>query len=177
MVEPKGFHDYVTYRVKAIPPEGTYLEIGTLDGGSLLAAYEGSVVSGNPINFIAIDWYFKDILEVYQDQFKRLVERCAHISNLRYIKDNAYNVADEVEDNSIDVLLEDSDPSYENLVRHIQLYWPKLKDGGVWLGHDYGTFSGVTKGYNEAFRNDGRLLSEGSSLFIMEKVKGYKLNC
>lgn len=173
-----GWHSYLAQCVKAIPSGGTYLEIGTLTGGSLIAAYEGSKMSGNSINFIAIDWYFRD--PNYKDRYEELKKRCAHIPNLRYIGGLASEVVGEIEDDSVDVLLEDSDPTSENLVRHIQLYWPKIKNGGVWLGEDYYNekgqgFLNVKEVYDDVFRNNGKL-EPGTCLFVVEKVKDYRPN-
>lgn len=175
MVWLTDWHKYLTERVKVIPNGGTYLEIGTLNGCSLIAAYEGSKMSGNSINLIAIDWYFKHPL--YWKAFEKLQKRLCYIPNLRYIKGTAGSVSDQVEDNSVDVLLEDADSEYNVLKEHVRLYWPKIKEGGMWLGHDY--FTGpqngkpsVKKVYDEVFGDDGTLMMQ--TLFVVEKVKGYR---
>ncbi|GAG79317.1 unnamed protein product, partial [marine sediment metagenome] len=40
---------------KKIPDKGTYLEIGSSIGGSLICVYEGTKVSGTKIRFIGIE--------------------------------------------------------------------------------------------------------------------------
>lgn len=173
-----AWHTYLAQRVKTIPSGGTYLEIGTMNGDSLIAAHEGSRMSGNSINFIAIDWYFKD--KNYRDRYRMVKKRCAHIPNLRYIAGMAVDVVGEIEDNSVDVLVEDADSKYDVLVEHVRLYWQKIKDGGVWLGHDYYRGKGwgfidVKRAYDDVFGDNGRLAPE-VCLFVMEKVKGYRPN-
>ena len=170
------WHRYLAERVEAIPSSGTYLEIGTLNGCSLIAAYEGIKRSGNSVNLIAIDWYFIK-LKYYKDRWEKLQKRCAHIPNLRYIGGTAVSVSDRVDDNSIDVLLDDSDSFHDTLVKHIRLYWPKIKDGGVWLGHDYQTSKHtgipfVKRAYDDVFGDNGSL-APGTCLWVVEKVKGY----
>ena len=40
-------------------------------------------------------------------------------------------------DDMFDFIYLDSNHSYNNVKREIELYWPKLKSGGIFSGHDY----------------------------------------
>ena len=52
------------------------------------------------------------------------------------------------EDKSLDYIFIDGDHSYEGALRDCELYFPKIKNGGVFAGHDW-SFEGVQKAVNE----------------------------
>lgn len=127
---------------KRIPSGGTYLEIGSHLGGSLLCAYEATRASDNSVNFIAIQPVVTE----------ELLSNTEAIPHFRLIKSKSDMAKDEIENNSIDLLFIDGDHSYEQCKRDIENYWPKLKKGGVLLGHDYRkTTPGVIRAVNEIF--------------------------
>ena len=52
------------------------------------------------------------------------------------------------EDESLDYIFIDGDHSYEGALRDCELFFPKIKNGGVFAGHDW-SFEGVQKAVNE----------------------------
>ncbi len=46
-----------------------------------------------------------------------------------------------LEDNCLDFLFIDGNHSYENTLSDCQLYWPKVKQGGIFAGHDINLYS------------------------------------
>ncbi len=60
-----------------------------------------------------------------------------HWDYIKHHKDYSYNVADQFEDAEYDMLYIDGAHDYDSVVRDIELYMPKLKDGGIVCGHDY----------------------------------------
>jgi hypothetical protein len=77
--------------------------------------------------------------------------------NTRHFKDiiklhesYSYKVADNFIDGTIDFVYIDGDHNYEAVKRDIQLYLPKIKDGGIIAGHDYHEeWPGVIKAVEE----------------------------
>lgn len=62
------------------------------------------------------------------------------------------NYAPKVENKSIDVVYIDGDHSYEAVLKDLESWYPKLKEGGFLCGHDYnpvGKHKGVYKAVNE----------------------------
>jgi len=130
---------------KRIPSGGTYLEIGNHVGGSLLCAYEATRASDSSVNFIAIQ-------PAVTEQLLRNIEAIPHF---RLIKSKSDIAKNQIENSSIDLLFIDGDHSYEQCKRDIENYWPKLKEGGVLLGHDYHrNYLGVIRAVNEIFTQE-----------------------
>ena len=77
--------------------------------------------------------------------------------NTRHFKDiiklhesYSYEIADNFIDGTIDFVYIDGEHSYEAVKRDIELYLPKIKDGGIIAGHDYHeSWPGVIKAVEE----------------------------
>lgn len=65
----------------------------------------------------------------------------------------SYKAAKKVDDESLDFVFIDADHSYEECLRDITLWVPKVKKGGLISGHDYGDerFPGVIEAVHEFF--------------------------
>lgn len=152
---------HLFYCAKRIPTGGTYLEIGSFMGGSLLCAYEATRGSDKhtSVNFIAIE-------PAVTEQLLRNTEI---ISHLRFIKSKSDIAKNQIENNSIDLLFIDGDHSYEQCKRDIQNYWPKLKKDGVLLGHDYHKKFGVMQAVNEIFTQERVVLFKNCMSWSVKK--------
>ena len=73
----------------------------------------------------------------------------AHGSAVLVEKKAADAVAD-VPD-QVDYIFIDGDHAYEAVLSDIQLYLPKIRPGGIMMGHDYGSEKGVVKAVKECF--------------------------
>ena len=72
--------------------------------------------------------------ELYEYTKKRLEQFGARSEILRKTSGEA---APLFKDNSLDFVYIDANHSYEAVQEDIALWWPKLKEGGVFAGHDY----------------------------------------
>ena len=54
------------------------------------------------------------------------------------IEDYSNNAAKKIKDNSLDFVFIDGDHSYEAALFDMTTYWPKVKSGGLFAGHDAG---------------------------------------
>lgn len=117
---------------------GTYLEIGSHLGGSLVCAWE-TCSRGHPravdVRFISIDPFVagRKYAEAREKAFRA---NTAHINNEHYAE-YSHLVAHMIDDDSIDVLFVDGDHTYPAVKRDFLLYWPKVRSGGVLLAHDF----------------------------------------
>ncbi len=160
---------HLTHYAKMIPNGGTYLEIGSLWGGSLLCTYLATNISGALVNFIAID----PALASPSPQQKRFQNTTAGIPRLKAIALRSDEAKEQIKDGSVDLFFLDGDHHYEQVRRDIYNYWPKLKMGGIFLGHDYSDYHswwGVIDAANEIFGDTIVKLQGNSSMFFVKKI-------
>ncbi|GAG93413.1 unnamed protein product, partial [marine sediment metagenome] len=114
-------------QAKKIPDKGTYLEVTIYKGDSLALVNKAAKTARRTINLITVG---SKVGEKFRGQIK---------SNprLRIIELQAPLARDQIENNSVNLLFLDGARTYECVKRDIQDYWPKLKIGGIFLGHDY----------------------------------------
>ena len=73
-------------------------------------------------------------------------------TDLDIVKGDHNLLVDNYEDESFDYVYIDSDHSYEATSKDIELWWPKVKKGGILAGHDYNSRNklyGVVEAVNE----------------------------
>ncbi len=81
-------------------------------------------------------------------------EKEAHIKLAEYkhkitwIKEKSTDAAELIADNSLDFVYIDGNHAYEFVTKDISLYYPKVKEGGLFSGHDY-NYESVKKAVNE----------------------------
>lgn len=162
---------HLFYYAKRIPDKGTYLEIGSGFGGSVICAYLASQASDTEINFITIDRFFQ--YGPTQNWTKEtFIENTSFIPHLTLIYSVSDEAKDKIADNSIDLLFVDGNHHYEQVKRDLENYWSKLKTGGVLLGHDYqGPHPGVKRAADEVFGKEKLTLLKNSRIFMVKKWK------
>lgn len=95
------------------------------------------------LNIIAID---TNIKKFYNNEVKN-----RYGDRLVPIQGYSYAVADQIPDNSVDIVFIDADHSYESVKKDILSYTPKLKSNGWLTGHDI-DYPGVNKAVKELIR-------------------------
>lgn len=85
----------------------------------------------------------EDVLKKFCDTMKPYKNR---YKLLRMKSDDA---VDQFLDNSVDFVFIDGLHEYEQTLKDCQNYWSKVKDGGLFCGHDYKTIPGVNRSVNE----------------------------
>jgi len=79
--------------------------------------------------------------EFFKTAIKNIVEKGLR-GKIRIIKRRSDKIVTSFLDNSVDVLFVDGDHRFEAVLNDLEIWWPKLKKGGIMAGHDYGV-SGV----------------------------------
>lgn len=130
------------------------LELGTYDGNSSVMMIP--IIEKNNGHYIGIDWFYgtknpgwEEILKnapqahyfdpnQSDDTYARFVHNVkTAIKNPSWeevatiIRGKSAEVSDQVEDNSLDILIIDGDHRYSCVMKDIELYLPKLKNGGI----------------------------------------------
>lgn len=72
-----------------------------------------------------------------------------------FFEDYANNVLDKIPDGSLDFIFIDGDHSYEQAKNDITKWWPKVRTGGLFSGHDF-SLPGVTRAIKE-FRAENNI--------------------
>lgn len=152
---------YLFCYAKKIPRDGTYLEIKSWMGASAELVYKAARYSRKSINLITIG-------PNIDEEFLR---RMGSVPRLQSIKSHASAAKTQIKDRSVNLFFLDGARGYEFVKRDIQDYWPKLKIGGIILGHDYSDqkeHRGVVRAANETFGWNLQKL-ENSRMFLVEK--------
>ncbi len=95
---------------------------------------------------------FNDMFEYDWDLVKKEFKiNIRFFDNIIHHQDYSYNVVDKFEDGEYDFIYIDANHSYEGCKQDLELYLPKLRDGGMIGGHDYekSQWPGVVKAVNE----------------------------
>jgi hypothetical protein len=132
------------------------VEIGSWKGQStkvLLDASQGVVHAVDHFNGSPTD-ESKGFAQV-QDVYAQFLENVGHYENLKVHRMSSMDAVSEFEDGSIDMVWIDADHSHEGCSKDIDAWLPKVKNGGLICGHDYGVCSGVTTSVDDRFSDIG----------------------
>jgi hypothetical protein len=132
----------------------TLLEIGCFSGESAILWLPHCK------KYYGIDpWAWNN--EEYMYYFYKRTEN--YKDKITIYRDFSYNVHGKIENNSLDIIYLDGDHSYEIFKKDVELYLPKLKNGGYLCGHDYtDECDGIIKYIYEKFEKPDGLYEDGS---------------
>lgn len=91
----------------------------------------------------------------HQDKkYPVFVERLSGYSDrFTLLKDFSDNVVDHFEDESLDFIFIDGMHTYDQVLKDCRNYYPKVKPGGVFAGHDYRLIKEVKEAVDEFARS------------------------
>lgn len=134
------------------------VEIGVYDGVNAK-----NILENLPIKTL----YLIDPYKEYRDAAKHYGGKTLHIiskimetrlekyDNFIFLKNTSKKAVDDVP-NDLDFVYIDGCHKYNYVMRDIELYYPKVKNGGILGGHDYiDRHPGVIKAVNEFIENTG----------------------
>lgn len=160
--------------VNSFPSGSLFVEIGAWKGRSAVYMAEKIIESGKNIKFYTIDPFDgaggdydsdldvknKTLLERYKkniDPVKSYIETIVGFS---------YDAINNFEDGSIDFLFIDGDHRYPSVKKDLQMWFPKIKEGGIIAGHDYNEPScGVKQAVDEFFNFGAQQYNGGCWIF------------
>jgi hypothetical protein len=158
----------------------TFVEVGAWFGKSTNHLVTKIKESGKHINFTSIDtWKGTDDEQLHQnivntfngDIFYEFVDNTVLSNNygrFNTIKDTSKNAANNFSNSSIDFIMIDAGHSYEALIEDLNVWYNKVKPGGIISGDDYGVFDGVTRAANEYFYGQ---FQQGFRSFVRRKPR------
>lgn len=85
-----------------------------------------------------VDWDGTRVTQERQEETKiRCIRRLSQFGDrVSFFFEDSTKFAQTLKDESLDFIFIDGDHSYEATLKDCQLYWPKIKTGGMFAGHD-----------------------------------------
>lgn len=158
--------------VREFPSGSRFVEVGSWRGRS--ACFLGVEIhnSGKEIRLDCVDtWNGSeehvgyDILEndgLYKE-FISNIDPIAHIINP--IRMESLKAVDLYADESLDMVFLDASHKYEDIKADIEAWFPKVKPGGIFSGHDYPTWTQVVRAVDEFFPGRNFTVSENCWIY------------
>jgi len=158
-------------------PYGKFVEIGTWLGQSAVFMAVEIANSKKNIDFFCVDTWkgseeHMDDQRVVEDKlYETFLENIKPISEyiipMRLRSDQA---ASHFKDESLDFVFIDANHEYEEVKKDIELWYPKVKKGGIFAGHDYSdTWQGVVQAVNEWSQKNNIQISTAELCWITRK--------
>jgi predicted O-methyltransferase YrrM len=127
-----------------VPPGGVGIEIGVESGSFSTQILEAC----NPRQLWLVDCWEQQPQEVYNDhtnvatdaqvaRYIHVVSRFREDQRVRVVRTYSHFAVSLFEDGALDFVYIDADHSYEAVVADLKLWWPKVKAGGLFAGHDW----------------------------------------
>lgn len=141
---------------KQIPNGGIYLEIGSASGGSLMCVYLAMESINKSATYIAIDPFIPyeepgQQLHWKKEQFLKNTSRIPCVILINTTSDRAIGI---IKNNFVDLLFIDGMHTRGQPKKDIDNYFPKVKLGGILLGHDFKRFHPeVRRAVRQSFTN------------------------
>ncbi len=177
------FEDLYDRIVSESSPNGVFVEIGAWFGRSTAYFAQRIKDSGKKTKLYVVDTWKGSPDETIHQQ---IVECCAgsiyqiFLDNMRKAKVDDVMIPMEMrsdeavlafENESLDFVFLDASHQYEQVLRDLALWYPKLKPGGVFAGHDYQPeWPGVFRAVNEFFGRDA-ITQIGDSFWFRRRIK------
>ncbi len=110
----------------------------------------------------------------YNEHYKIVVKKFEENKTVSIWVSDTVEASKYYKDNSLEFVYVDADHYYEGCSRDLEVWYPKVKKGGIICGHDYHACEGVKKAVLEFLSTNG-LTSEQFKVFdaigIHDKVK------
>jgi|HubBroStandDraft_6_1064221.scaffolds.fasta_scaffold75757_1 predicted O-methyltransferase YrrM len=160
-----------------LPVGGVFVEVGIYRGRSLCYLIERLHELGNFTIVSAVDnwdWHPED-----WDKFIENLRSTGLASSVCCEMGGSVSAAEWRKNESIDFCFLDASHDYENVKADLTAWWPKIKPGGVFAGHDYSGVApdnphrGVAVAVDEFFKARGHhnLISNPKNTTIWEVTK------
>ena len=118
------------FLLKVLDLSGEGAEIGVAWGN-----FSEKILNGSNLNKLySIDPW---VGNCYKRYFKAANKLSIFKERSEIIREASVQAATKIQNESLDFVYIDANHSYESVKQDLELWWPKLKKGGVFSGHDY----------------------------------------
>lgn len=183
----EGWFDFMEIYDKAVTRAqdgAVFVEIGSWMGKSACYLAELIRKSGKKISFTCVDiwddnWtdaaFWAQICKAREagktlmQMFRDNLDRYGVGEYVKSIKSDSSEGAKFFEDGTVDMVFIDASHEYEYVKRDLEAWWPKVKPGGIFAGHDFFYAPGVRQAVEEFFRSKGREFRTINQSWYVEK--------
>jgi hypothetical protein len=123
-----------------------FVEIGAYKGRSACYLAERIVETGKPICFDVVDTFAGDPDVGEGDlwpEFCANLARAGVLARVQAHRCASLAAASQFTDGSLDFVFVDASHTFEDVRQDLAAWWPKLRPGGLFAGHDYAHWPGV----------------------------------
>lgn len=164
-----SFEDFYRRMVAEAPDEAHFVEVGTFFGRSLAFLVVEALNSGKRIEIDAVDIWGRVLPDAPREVtrltdrhggvlYGAFLEHMLRFGLLRFVdvrRMRSVDAAATYEDGSLDFVFIDAGHRYPDVQADLQSYFPKVKPGGWFAGHDYGsTHEDVKPAVDDFFGDD-----------------------
>lgn len=162
---------YQTFLIYAIAShaKGKIVEIGSWKGRS--TSVFCIATEKKDVDIYCVDTWegseeHKDIdTSILFDEFKKNLQKTNSLNRINIQRGKSTEISKLHENESCDIIFVDAAHDYENVKADILHWYPKLKKGGIMIGHDYpdptaNDFQGVKDAVNEEVRDKKDLFED-----------------
>jgi len=164
----------------SMPDNATVAEVGSWKGRSTVAISE-ALKAKSGITLYAVDT-FKGDPGIWQDEakqkeaetdavYKEFQVNTAAYNFLKVVRADSVKASHEFADKSLDWVFIDADHSYDAVCADVRAWYPKLKNGGLLTGHDYGNVA-VTRAVRTLFKS----ISAWDTIWFVRRDSSSPLN-
>lgn len=84
-----------------------------------------------------------DQIQMHTHYGNAIAKMDSYFDRTQFIVLDSYWAAEKFPDNHFDFVYIDAGHTYDEVISDLNAWWPKVKKGGVFGGHDYGTINGA----------------------------------
>lgn len=161
------YPNFYSSLVEKLQDESKIVEVGSWRGRS--ACFLGVEIhnSGKKIDLHCVDTWLGSEEHIGYDiltndglfkEFLNNIDKLSHI--ITPIRKKSLDAAQLYEDESLDVVFIDASHKYEDVKLDMIAWYPKVKKGGIFSGHDYPSWPDVVRAVDEFFPNKNFTTSE-----------------
>jgi len=135
-----------------------YVEVGVYTGASCAFLCRQLLERGAVFELYAVDlWnnvnketdYERQVGTPVWNEFVDRLRQQGLLETVRILKEESAKAASHFADGSVDFVFIDANHSYEHVKADIEAWRPKMREGGLLSGHDYGEPCGVKQAVDE----------------------------